>query len=236
MNRKLKNELSALRGEYLISHINAIRICRLDAKSHEIISESSMKSYRVEREHRAARTANILNDFFERGDFVGKFCMDIGPGHYNFSMLAQSLGADVIAVERNPVHAALGRHLGFKILEENVLDMDETSLTPLDGLWLKNVQYPGSYGEDKLKNFVGRLNSILKPKAWGWVVLRNGMVKNLPEGADMESVPELVAQRRAFEVEGWSAYPVLYEDRKRYGLKFLGSPWIFLRNLRMPRG
>ncbi|SKA71547.1 hypothetical protein SAMN02745704_00161 [Paucidesulfovibrio gracilis DSM 16080] len=235
MNKKQKKIEQTLCGEVVMSRAGAVSVCKLDERSLEIISQSPMKGYRVARDHRAIKTVNVINDFFKYTHFVDKRCLEVGPGHYSFAMLARQLGSEVVAIERSPVHAMLGRHLGFQVIEDDVMSIHGTNTSKFNGILMKNVQYPGDYRPESLSGFVAMLEGLLGADGWGWVVLRNGLVKSYPEETDLKEVPELIAQRRAFEQAGWKAYPIHEDDRGRYGLKVLGAPWIFLRNLRGPR-
>jgi hypothetical protein len=230
MPEHIKRELPPKRGEHLIRHEDALRVSAFDRIARGIIRDAPGKNYQKERGHRAIRTANLLNDFFERRHFEGKACLELGPGHYNFAMLARYLGATVICVERDPVHAALGRHLGFEVIEKDIFQIGLEELLPVDGIWLKNVQYRGGYTREKQAVFLKKLGGLMKREAWGWCVLRNRIAQD-HNGTLPGAIPELLTQRAVFEAAGWTAVEIVEEDRKRYALNVRGAPWIFTHNL-----
>jgi hypothetical protein len=230
MTEHIERELPPKRGEHLIRHQDALRVSAFDKIARAIIRDAPGKNYQKERGHRAIRTANLLNDFFERRHFEGKACLELGPGHYNFAMLARFLGATVICVERDPVHAALGRHLGFEVIEKDIFQIGREELLPVDGIWLKNVQYRGGYTREEQSVFLKKLEGLMKREAWGWCVLRNRIAQE-HDGTVPGEIPELWTQKAVFEAAGWAAFEILEEDRKRYALNVLGAPWIFTRNL-----
>jgi hypothetical protein len=228
------NELPPRRGHRLLSAEDAVRVCDFDETAQQIIENTPGKSYRKSRPHRAVRTANIVNDFFHHEDFEGKTCIEIGPGHYNFALIARHLGARVTCFERDPVHARLGRHLGFEVIEEDIFAADMRDLKAVDGIWLKNVQYRGEYTPEAQGEFATRLHGLLTNDAWGWCVLRNRDAAEELETYPPEEIEKLVNQRRAFESRGWMATAVLEGDRKRYALNFAGAPWILTLRLSPP--
>ena len=226
-----KGELLPKRGFSLITHEEAIEVCQFDAVAKKIIKNAPGKSYQAERAHRAIRTSNIVNDFFAKANFERKTCLELGPGHYNFALIARHLGAEVICVERDRVHAELGRHLGFKVVEEDIFESTELITESIDGIWLKNVQYRGDYSAIDQNTFVDKLTSMLNPGGWGWCILRNKKTEEDLKTKPPEQVPELTLQRDLFSSFGWKSSDVVTGDRKRYALNFAGAPWIFTRNL-----
>ena len=227
----IKSELPPKKGFCLISHEAAVEACKFDETATKIIKDAPGQSYQSVRPHRAICTANIVNDFFTKESFAGKTCIEIGPGHYNFALIARKLGADVICVEKNPVHAELGRHLGFRVIEEDIFQSVETAMELVDGIWLKNVRYGGDYSASDQNTFVDKLTSMLKPGGWGWCILRNKKTEEDLKTKPPEQVPELTLQRDLFSSFGWKSYDVVTGDRKRYALNVAGAPWIFTRNL-----
>lgn len=230
----LRKELPPKRGVRIISQEEALKAAALDAQAIAITTRVTQYS-----PARGVRISNIINDQFERYHFRGKTILELGPGHYSFSMVARHLGARMLCVDRNPTLLELGRYLGFE-----VYDMDFYALTAetlgrqVDGLWLKGAfnacYHPCVATVDR---FVGQLNKLLAPAGWGWSVTTNKpderMIAQLGDEVTGYQQARIEAQRAAFVRYGWSATPILEGDRRRYSLKHKGGLYYFTKNLRV---
>lgn len=232
----LRKELPPKKGERIISQEEALKAAALDAQAIAITTRVTQYS-----PARAVRISNIINDQFELDHFRGKTILELGPGHYSFSMVARHLGARTLCVDRNPTLLELGRYLGFE-----VYDMDFYALTAetlgrqVDGLWLKgafNACYHPSV--DTVDRFVEQLNELIDPAGWGWSVTTNKpderMIAQLGDEEKVRRYQQarIEAQRAAFVRYGWSATPILESDRRRYSLKHKGGLYYFTKNLRV---
>lgn len=208
-----------------ISETEAIKIADLGSEALEIVSKSPMSKYRKTQPGRARKTARLLNDAFADVSSLGTKLVEVGPGLYQFALIARHLGATTVCIEQEHAHAELGRHLGFEVWEDDFFSLD--AKLAADGIWMKNLQYRGSYDEASLRVFAQRVTNMLNEGGWGLIVLRNG-------GHDYsdDDIPlELQAQKKAFEECGWSALRLNAPLRERWGLKIKGAPWLFYRNL-----
>lgn len=232
IDKKLKRELPPKRGERLITRAEALDACAYDEQALRIIENSSFTTHNRVGLHRHLRAANILNDFFEVEHLRDKTILELGPGHYSFAMLARHFGAKVICVERYEPHVALGRHLGFK-----VLDCDFRKLTPqqidgpLDGLWMKGAFNACGFPSDEAVGaFARQITALLKPDAWGWCVTVNMYAKD-GDPTDPQLNHRIEVQRDAFAECGWEYILIDEADRKRYAISYAGSRYYFTRNL-----
>ncbi len=229
---KIGKELPPKKGELLITQKKAVEVTTLDATAMKIISKSTFTTHHKHGPHRGVRASNIINDFFNIEHFQGKTLLELGPAHYSFALLARHLGAKVICVERDPIFAELGRHLGLEIIKSDIFKIGLKDIgTPVDGLWMKNVQYRGQYEENSLTEFACNFTNLLTPQAWGLCVIRNAFKDELPKDHQSYVNTMLERQKLAFEKCGWKAVPIEEADRKRYALKFAGANWIFTYNL-----
>lgn len=231
--KRIKKELPPKKGERLITRKKALDTIFFNDEALDIISRSEFTTYNKFKPHRDIRVANILNDFFCIEHFKGKTVLELGPGHYGFAMLARSLGAEVICVERYPVHVELGINLGFEVLD---IDFEKISLDTLnrrvDGIWMKSAFNSCRFKNiEAINDFVRQMTEILTPDGWGWAVTIN-KAGNL-QGLEKERFEDerILAQKESFERYGWKATPIIEEDRKRYAVSFAGSRWYFTRNL-----
>lgn len=233
VQKALKRELHAHRGERVVGREEALGSCVYPPRVVSIIEGSSYNSHHAHVGlHRHIRASNAVNDFFNTQDFAGKRIVEFGPGHYSFAMIARHLGAEVVCVERHEEHARLGRELGFRVIERDFADVTPEGLgAPFDGLWMKgafNACRMG--GRDEIDALVDVMTGMLAPGGWGCCVTVNMLSKD-----DVEDDPRVAdaveAQRRAFDEAGWDVTPIREEDRKRYAMSYKGSRYYFTRGL-----
>lgn len=231
ISTKLEKELPPKRGERLIGRSDVLSACRYDAEATRIIETSSFTTHNRVGLHRHVRIGNILNDFFEPEDFRGKTILELGPGHYSFAMVARHLGARVICVERYEPHVALGRHLGFEVLDMDFRDVTPEAVgAPVDGLFMKGAFNACAFkDEEGIDEFVRGLTALMGPEAWGWCVTVNKAGGDESKEAFVDE--RIGAQRRAFKRHGWRATPIDEADRKRYAVSYAGARFYFTRNL-----
>lgn len=219
-------------GDQLIDIKEVSVICDVGQGGFEIISRTAFQSQNEFSHRRGLKIAHVINDFFEEAHFKGKRILELGPGHYGFALLARSLEAEVSCVERDPAFVALGRYLGFE-----VIDMDFNALcadsfpTKFDGLWVKGTFNACNHASDQaVEAFVSSLTSLVAPAGWAWLVTVNKTSRQGPEGDEFLR-HRIEVQRRAFERHGWSITPIAGEDRGRYGLSYSGSYYVYTRNI-----
>ncbi len=104
------------RGEGLIRTRDAIRLNWFAPEWESHLTEAAQKNYRRYKPARVIGAANVINDCFDRADFAGRRVLELGPGHYTFAIIARSLGAELVCVEKDPVLAEFGRRLGFDVV------------------------------------------------------------------------------------------------------------------------
>jgi hypothetical protein len=218
-------------ADVLFSREQVLETCQIDDEGLEILRSTEFSSQSKFNHRRGLRVANILNDMFSRGGFKGKRILELGPGHYAFALLARSLGAEVVCVERDPAFVALGRHLGFEVLDEDFRELcPEMAGGTYDGLWVKGTFNACNYADDEgIQEFVDRLTSVVTPEGWAWCVTVN---KDTTGKADDHFVRQRVEeQRKAFARRGWDVCMMEESWRPRYACNYKGCLYLYSRNL-----
>ncbi len=182
---------------------------------------------------RCVMTADILSVFFEPGHFAGRTVLEIGPGQYAFALLARSLGATVVCIERDPILIELGRYLGFRIIDQDMHSIPAVELeNEFDGIWMKGAFNPLSLEIPAIRKLVNKLVRWSKPGGWFWVA-PNGRRDTL------EPNPAL-ADRVRFQYDlfyrfGFDFWSLTEEQRGRFAMKdtYYGAvPGIYSLNVR----
>lgn len=221
------------------SHFDGVesidRICDVGTTGREIIDSTDFVSQSSYNYRRGRKIAKIIDDMFLPSHFEGKTLLELGPGHFAFALLARSLGANVVCIENDPNFAALGRHLGFEVIQENFFTLEKIKLEKkFDGLFVKGTFNACNSKDDKsLNDFVRKYSSFLLDDAWGWFVTVNKTGRS-EVGMNLNDFVEkrIEAQRNAFENNGWLAQPIPEDfDRRQHAMNYSGSKYLYTKNL-----
>ena len=220
----------------LLQISTVLDVCDVGEDGQKIIATTSFKSQQSYNPRRGLRVANILADQFELHHFSQKKIIEFGPGHYAFALLARHLGAEVVCIERDPAFAALGRYLGFQVLEGNfsdILTSREQSLL-FDGLWMKgSFNSCAKKDELEIQLFVAGMTKFLSSSSWAWVTTVNKASQNIDIHPNFVKT-RIELQRDAFYSFGWDISLIDDVTRSRYALNYSGSLYYFTRNILPP--
>ena len=150
-------------------------------------------------------------------DFAGSRWFDLGPGQFDFGVLAQEKGATVTSLDKDPAVVELGRYLGFETIEGDIRDI-ATLFAPhtFDGVFCKySVNALWFRTEDDVREHVEQTAALVKPGGWGWIAPWNGIPKKLTID---EAEPLLATQRQAFLDAGWTATDLSEKESRYYGV------------------
>lgn len=210
-----------------------LRACELPADAVELVRGSSSESHTAYNRRRGMRAASAIADFFHLDHFQGRRIIELGPGHYSFSLLARHLGAHVVCVEYDPALCELGRRLGFEVHQADLDRLQPDFFPqPFDGLWLKGCLNACRLESDQRVAEVSRaITGLLRPDGWGWLVPCN-------KGHDRREPGPAAFVRRRVELQtrsladlGWTCHDFDLEQRKRYASAYANAPYLFTRNL-----
>jgi ribosomal protein L11 methylase PrmA len=82
-----------------------------DSIEIEIISKAKQKNVR-DPERSRQHFERIYDDFFGSVNYRNKTFLDLGPGQYDFGVLAELRGAKTVGFDNDPAVLELGKHKG----------------------------------------------------------------------------------------------------------------------------
>ena len=162
----------------LIENDEVLKVCQIPEGLLPLISGSGFNSQLEFNHRRGIKVANFINQFMNIEQIKGKRILELGPGHYSFSLIAQNLGAEVVCVERNEGFIRLGKELGFEVANLDFgLDMDALrSLGKFDGLWAKGVYNAYNYNQQEMSSFFETIDQLLSNQGWGLFISNSNEV------------------------------------------------------------
>lgn len=176
-----------------------------------------------------------MADFFDDSHLAGRRCLDLGPGQYDFGVLARERGAVVVGIDNDPAVVELGRHKGFDVVAGELELLAVTSFgTPFDGLFCKFSINGFWFGDDAaaLADFSRRLAACVRPDGWLWIAPWNGVRETSPLVRDAQR-RILDRQRAGFEAMGCTAIDLSPEQTALYGVTGkVANHVLFVRGLR----
>lgn len=164
-----------------------------EKKEIEIISRAKQKNVRDPNRSRK-HFENIFNDFFLNIDFNGKLYLDLGPGQYDFGVLAKTKGAkEIYAIDNDEAVIELGNYKKFNVkfadlknLNFNLFNIKFDGIFckfSINALWYKDI------------SFYDNFEKMLNNKGWVWLAPWNGIGKK----SDLKS--EEIYQRLNFQID-----------------------------------
>ncbi len=208
-----------------------------DPREIEIIAKARQKNVRDPARSRV-HFERIFTDFFPSVEMHGSRLLDLGPGHYDFGVLARARGAAVTGIDNDPAVLELGRYKGFDVHELRLQALRAGQFAGrFDGLFCKFSLNAFWFWDDAVlhERWIGELIGVLRADAWGWVAPWNG----LPKGITPESDPvahTLTVQAKAFAAYGFSAFELTDELSRYYGVHgATANHALFLRGLPVPK-
>jgi SAM-dependent methyltransferase len=206
-----------------------------DPKEIEIIAQARQKNVRDPNRSRQ-HFENIFADFLADVDFQGTSAIDLGPGQYDFSLLAARRGAtELAAIDNDPAVVALGRHRGYRVKEASLQDLDPAWFDrPFDGVFCKfSINCFWFLGDkSRLEQHIGNISALVKPGGWSWIAPWNGLPKTASDLPEQEVRDFLEVQRQSFQRYGFTHRDLTKEQASRYGITgSVENNRIFTRNL-----
>lgn len=201
-----------------------------------IISKAQQKNVREpgrSREH----FERIFADFIDPEPLKGQLLLDLGPGQYDFSVLARQRGATTHSIDKDPAVLELGRYKGLDVIEGDLKRLSAADFPErYDGVFCK-FSINAFWFHDDLDAHAAHVNdlcSLLKPDGWAWIAPWNGV----PKKADLKQ-PQIDAilkqQAELFRGHGFDGYDLGLRLSYYYGVHGdTGNRAVFVRNLRVP--
>lgn len=208
-----------------------------EAKEIEIISRARQKNVRDPNRSRA-HFERIFGDFFKPMAFTKRVILDIGPGQYDFGVLAREREAEVHGIDNDPAVLELGRYKGFTVYDGDIKRLQSIHFDqPFDGIFCKFSINAFWYYDDKAahRNAIRALVALMRDDAWAWLAPWNGIPKNVD--LNPESIIEVLrTQAGEFAAHGFTVYELSEGLSKAYGVHgATANRALFTRNLGVPQ-
>lgn len=229
-----------LRLEDHAVHVHAGILCGpvlTDPNEREIIGRARQAGVRDPNRSRA-HFDNIFSDFLSEVLFKNAELVDLGPGQFDFGVMARERGARrVVGIDNDPAVLELGRHKGFEVREANLRTIDAASPPEaFDGVFCKFSLNVFWHADDADREaLVDQVAGLVRPGAWSWIAPWNGAPKRVPLTSD-ELRRGVERQAQAFRAHGYAGYDLTEELAKRYGVTgAVVNRALFVRGLPVPR-
>ena len=178
---------------------------------------------------------NIFEDFLSDVKFKDSNVVDLGPGQYDFSVLARERGASGWGLDKDPAVLALGAYKGFTVRDVNLHHLHKEKFDiKFDGLFCKfswNAFWHRNDDETHIEA-VEYLGKMITDDAWIWVAPWNGVpvADNLSEDR-VKEIADL--QSKLFSELGCQQHDLTEEEKRRYGVTYttVANHVVFTRNL-----
>jgi hypothetical protein len=195
----------------------------------KLIEASQFKSQTSHKPARAIKVNKILLKFFNENHFKNKKILELGPGHFAFSIIARELGAKLKVIEIDKNFSLLGKSLGFEVESFDFLKNSEKILenNNIEGVWMKNTINGCLHNEIIIKTFINNITRIIsRNNGWGFISTANKYNDNyktsLVEAQEM--------QRYHFSKNGWLEINMDEITRRELSLHYNGG-LIFKKNV-----
>jgi 2-polyprenyl-3-methyl-5-hydroxy-6-metoxy-1,4-benzoquinol methylase len=200
-----------------------------------IISKAIQKNVRDPQRSRA-HFDRIFDDFLKDVHFKNTILLDLGPGQYDFGVLARDRGATVFAIDYDPAVVELGQHKGFSAKMGNLENIRAEDFDVLfDGIFCKYSIDAFWFDDEKdHENHIKELVKLIKRGGWAWIAPWNGAYKD--KNLSHEDVDKaLSVQTKVFKKEGFTALELTEELSKYYGVHGItANRALFILNLKSP--
>lgn len=177
---------------------------------------------------------HFFADFMDGVSLEGVELLDLGPGQWDFGVLAMERGAKrVVGIDNDEAVVELGRHKGFEAVLGNIRSMDPAELGTFDGVFNRGSfnAFWGATLADQAA-YVDGVAAMLEPDGWGWVAPWNGAPAGL---TDEDRAARLAAQADAFRRHGFQGYDVSDKEAAKYcSGGAVANNAIFVRGLKIP--
>lgn len=182
----------------------------------------------------------FLKHFLRDKNLAEKTILDLGPGHYDFGILARFQGARVIPLELDPAVIELGRYRGFEPIEFDLKRprfVESFGKQSIDGIfcngsidasWWTTMEEQIEYARD--------LYSCLRPDGWALIAPCNSGPEEIGSALDNQR-----QQISAFKELGFKLTRLTKLEKNYFGIstnilpafvltknvRYVRFPWLF---------
>lgn len=207
-----------------------------DASEIRIISEARQKNVRDPKRSRKP-FETIFAEFLAALGLDHQVLLDLGPGQYDFAVLAADRGAVTHNIDNDPPVVALGEAKGFPVRLGDLKKLDASWYDfQFDGIFCKYSINAFWFHdeEDAHRQYVRGLGALLKSEGWGWIAPWNGIPKKASLSGD-RIARVLEVQAETFREIGFRGFELTEELSVEYGVHgATANRALFVRNLQLP--
>jgi hypothetical protein len=209
-----------------------------DPREIEIIAKAVQKNVRDPRRARKPFDT-IFADFGLKRRVRGQRLLDLGPGQFDFAVVASSYGAaECVGIDMDPAVVELGCYKKLPTILGELRNLADIQLPgPFDGVFCKysiDAFWFAPDERDRHSAHVAAISGALTRAGWSWIAPWNGgkRAKDL-SAAEVKAVLDL--QRESFAKAGYEAFELTEELSIRYGVHgvTVNRP-LFTRGLEIP--
>ncbi len=205
-----------------------------DPSEIHIISKAIQKNVRDPNRSRV-HFDHIFADFLNDVIFKSSLLLDLGPGQYDFGVLARQKGAVTYGIDNDPSVIELGKYKGFPVRYGDIEDIKKEDFdTNFDGIfckysidafWFQDVQH--------LERHIKEIGKLIRPGGWAWIAPWNGSYED-EELSPADIRRALSVQREVFKDLGFTAFELTEDLSKYYGVHGkTANRALFTLNLKM---
>ena len=206
-----------------------------DPEEIKIISYARQKNVREPNRSRK-HFENIFKDFFTEDHFLNKSILDIGPGQYDFGVLARKLGASIYGIDNDDAVIKLGRYKQFSVVSSRIQDISYDLFNlKFDGVFCKFSLNAFWYldSDKKHQEFLENIISLLKPEGWVWIAPWNGIPSKEISNERLNEI--LGIQASIFTSVGINGINLTHELSRYYGVHGnVANNALYLKNTKCP--
>lgn len=209
-----------------------------DSTEVRIMSKARQKNLRDPGRSRA-HFERIFEDFLSDQELDGKTLFDLGPGQFDFGVLARLRGAQTWSIDDDLAVIELGKYKGFPTFHGKIQEIHARDFPiAFDGLFCKFSINAFWYYKDlnKLSFHMHELISMIKPEGWGWIAPWNGAPQK--ESLSRQEKRQILAfQAEQFRKFDFRAFDLPEATARHYGITGrVENHALFVRGLRVPAG
>jgi hypothetical protein len=207
-----------------------------DPEKIRIISKAKQKNVRDPNRSRF-HFNRIFSDFFNKVQFEGSVFLDLGPGQYDFGVLAKQRGAFAYCIDDDPAVVELDRYKGFPVRYGNIENIRAEDFDrAFDAVFCKySINAFWFNGDDRLlEDHIKEIGRLIKSGGWAWIAPWNGVPQNA--GLTQDDIKRVLSvQAEVFKQLGFAAFNLSDRLSRYYGIHGdTANRALFILNLRIP--
>lgn len=207
-----------------------------DTDEINIIAQAKQKNVRDPKRSRE-HFERIYDDFLGSVTYQAKTFLDLGPGQFDFGVLAQERGAKTVGFDNDPAVLELGKYKGFEVHDMQLKSIIiKEHLSRYDGIFCKFSINAFWFADEPsaLKTAIEDLDKLLNPDGWAWIAPWNGAPKN--KALNKTEIDNILSiQNETFRTLDYEVFNLNDKLAKYYGISgTIENHALFIKNLSAP--